>query len=259
MTSIIEKRRSLHRHLAEQKSRYELLESQLGRLQALANTGTNTCMIAHEINNLLTPIGNYAALAIKHIDDKALTEKALQKTVQNCRRASQLMESIIALSNGQSQEKQNCRLRLLVKEVFAGLCRDFAKDRIEVRTDIAQDLTVWAVPVQIQQVLMNLILNARQAMLAEGGVLTVTARDTGDTIQIEVSDTGSGINAADMDKIFEPFSTTKNDKQPGGHGRGYGLGLAFCRQIIQAHDGFILADSKPCERTTFTITMPNRK
>ncbi len=257
MTSIIEKRRSLHRHLAEQKRRYELLEWQLGRLQALANTGTNTCMIAHEINNLLTPIGNYAALAIKHIDDKSLTEKALQKTVENCQRASQLMESIIALSNGHSQEKQDCKLGLLVKQVFSGLCRDFGKDRIEVRTDIAEDLTIRAVPVQIQQVLMNLILNAREAMLADGGVLTVTARDTADMIQIEVSDTGCGINTAEMDKIFEPFSTTKNDKQSGG--RGCGLGLAFCKRIIDSYGGCISVFSKPAEKTTFMITVPKPK
>ena len=259
MTSIIEKRRSLHKHLANQQQKNNALKSQMTQLQALSNIGTATCMIAHEINNLLTPLASYAALALNNPDDKALAEKALQKVVRNCERASKIMESMLAVANGETQEKKNARLITLVEEIFTCLCRDFAKDGITVNMQIPKDLTVCAVPVQIQQVLMNLILNARNAMLPTGGILTIKARDTTDTVQIEVTDTGCGVEPADLKNIFEPFFTAKADKKSPFQHLGSGLGLAFCKKIIDVHNGCISVESKPDEGTTFKITLPKPK
>jgi len=165
LTSIIEKRVSLHKHLESQQRENSALRSQISRLQALANIGTATCMIAHEINNLLTPLGSYAVLALNNPDDKGLIEKALRKAVGNSGRASEIMESMLVLANGETLEKKRVRLNTLVEGVFNCLCRDFTKDGITVNIEISRDLTVWVVPVQIQQVIMNLILNARDAML----------------------------------------------------------------------------------------------
>lgn len=256
LASIIEKRTSLHKHIADQQLENDVLKSQIGRLQTLANLGTVTCMIAHEINNFLTPLANYSALALNNPDDKALTEKALQKTVQNCSRASKIMESMLAVVNNKSCEKENSLLISLVEEIFSCLCRDFTKDGIIVNIRIPEDLAAWAVPVQIQQVLMNLILNARDVMLPKGGVLTVKAEDDGETVQIEVSDTGAGIEPADLERIFEPFFTTKADKKLQGQRSGSGLGLAFCRKIVDEHNGTISVESKPNEGTIFRITLP---
>ncbi len=256
MTNIIEKRLSLHKDLEDQRKLNNTLKSQVTRLQTLANVGTATYMVAHEINNLLTPLGSFAALALKHPDDRALTEKALRKAVRNCGQASKIMESMLAVADGETQNKKNVLLMTLVQEVFACLCRDFAKDGITVNIDIAESLTVWGVPVQIQQVLMNLILNARDAMLAHGGVLTIKARDIDATVQIEVADTGCGIESADLKKIFEPFVTTKADKNSPSKHSGAGLGLVFCRRIIDEHGGCISVESKPAEGTTFKITLP---
>ena len=256
MTSIIEKRLSLHKQLAEQEQLNDVLKSQTVKLQALANIGTITSMIAHEINNLLTPLGNYAALALKNPEDKALTEKALHKAVGNCERASKIMESLLAVANGEMQEKQNTCLTGLVEDVFTCLCRDFAKDGITVNIEIPEELTIWAVPVQIQQVLMNLILNGRDAMLPGGGVLTIRARQAGDSVEIQVADTGCGIEPAVLEEIFEPFFTTKMDESSPGRCAGSGLGLAFCRRIIDSHGGCISVESKPQEGTTFRITLP---
>jgi signal transduction histidine kinase len=217
-------------------------------------------MIAHEINNLLTPLANYAALALSNPDDKSLADKALQKTVQNCQRAAKMMESMLVMVNGRQQEKENARLVALVEEVFACLCRDFAKDGITVKIQIPENLTVWAVPIQIQHVLMNLILNARHAMLPRGGVLTIRAKDSDDVTHIEVTDTGSGIEPADMANIFESFYTTKtHEQQARGDERreiGCGLGLAFCKKIVDAHDGCISVESQPGLGSTFRITLP---
>jgi signal transduction histidine kinase len=232
LTRIIEKRLSLHKNIENQQQKNNTLKFQIGRLQALANIGTDTCMIAHEINNLLTPLATYAALALQNPDDKPLAEKVLQKTIRNCERAAKIMKSMLAVVNGETQEKKNATLITLVEEIFTCLCRDFAKDGITVNIQIPEDLTVWAVPVQIQQVLMNLILNARDAMLPRGGILAIKAKDAADAVKIEISDSGSGIEPADLKKIFEPFFTTKVDKKSPA------------------------VESKPDRGTTFKITLP---
>jgi len=256
LTSIIEKRLSLHKDLANQQQQNEALKFQISQLQALANIGTAMYMIAHEINNLLAPLASYAALALNNPDDKSLTEKALQKAVRNCERASKIMESMLTMANGEAQEKKNARVIVLVEEIFTCLCRDFAKDGITVKIRIPEDLTVWAVPVQIQQVLMNLILNARDAMLSHGGILTIEARDTANAVQIKVCDTGSGIEPTDLGKLFEPFFTTKANENSSSQRSGSGLGLVFCKKIIDAHGGHISVESKPAEGSTFKITLP---
>jgi len=256
LASVIERRVSLHKQLQEQQQENTALKSQIGQLQALANIGTVTCMIAHEINNLLTPSANYAALALKNPDDKALAEKALQKAVRNCEWASKIMESMLAVANGETEEKKETHLAALVEEVFQCLCRDFAKDGITVKTQIPEDLNIWAVPVQIQQVLMNLILNAREAMLDGGGILTVEAQATTDAVEIKVRDTGCGIAADNLKNVFEPFFTTRGDKEPQSRHSGSGLGLAFCKEIVSAHGGRISVESEPAKGTSFKITLP---
>jgi len=256
LTSIIEKRVSLHKRLAEHQQQNNALKSQIAQLQALANIGTVTHMIAHEINNLLTPLANYAALALNNPDDKSLVEKALEKTAQSCERASKIMESILAMADGKRQEKKNARLIALVEEIFTCLCRDFAKDGITVKIELPEDLTVWAVPVQIQQVLMNLILNARDAMLPRGGILSIKARESSDAVQIEVADTGCGIEPGDLKNIFESFFTTKTDGSRPSEHSGSGLGLAFCKKIVDAHGGCISVESIPSQGSTFKIMLP---
>jgi len=256
LASITGKRLSLHRDLQRRREENTALKSEVAELGQLANMGVASYMIAHEINNLLTPIGTYAGLALENPDDVELGKKALGKAVRNCQRASKIMESILALANGQRQEKDNCRLVELVNEVFGCLIRDFNKDGIKVDIQIAADLEVWAVAAQIQQLLMNLILNAREAMLERGGVLRIKADERGQTVEISVSDTGEGIEGADLEEIFDPFFTTKRqDNSPSGR-LGCGLGLAFCKRVVEAHNGIISVESKPAEGSTFKIVLP---
>jgi signal transduction histidine kinase len=256
LASITEKRLSLHRNLKKQQQKNNALKSQLTEIQHFANIGTVSCMIAHEINNLLTPLRNYAALALDNPDDDGLTNKALQKTMRNCERASKIMDSMLGVANGQTQEKENAKLLSLVEEVFNCLCRDFAKDGITVEINIAENLTLRCVPVQIQQVLMNLILNAREAMLARGGVLIIKATDKNNSVEIEISDTGDGIKSADLKNIFETFFTTRTDKNITSEYSGVGLGLAFCKKVIEEHEGTISVESEPAKGSKFKITLP---
>lgn len=260
MTSIIQKRRSLHQHLEQQQQNSQLLKKEIGHLQALANLGTATCMIAHEVNNLLTPLSNYAALALKYPQDASLTEKALRRTKENCEQASKVMETILSVANGQLQEKQNVKLLQLVNEVFICLCRDFKKDNINVKINVPEDLEVWANPIEFQQVLMNLILNARDAMLTNGGTLSIMAEENDDYVKISVSDTGCGIESEYLDKIFQPFFTTKKDGNENSRGElsGTGLGLAFCKRVIDEHKATITVESEPKAGSKFEIIIPKQ-
>jgi signal transduction histidine kinase len=259
LTSIIEKRLALHKRLENHKQETENLRSEINSLQGPANIGLATCMIAHEINNLLTPIANYATLALDNMEDKALIEKALLKTESNCLRASQIMESILNISNGQKQKSQKIKLVNLLDEVFRCLCRDFSKDGIKVDIQIPDDVVVNVVPVQIQQVFMNLILNARDAMSANGGSLTIEHEDKSDSIQIKVRDTGCGINPKELDKIFNPFYSTKCRQKGASDSGGFGFGLAFCKRIIEEHKGSISVKSELGKGTQFTIILSKQE
>ena len=256
MASIIDKRLGLHQRLAKKEQENDTLKSQNLQLQALANLGSATSMIAHEINNLLTPLASYAALAVRNSEDEQLVAKVLQKTVRNCERASKIMMSMLAIANGQAQETENAGVRALVDEVFTSLCRDFAKDGITVTTDVPDDLKVRCVPVQIQQMLMNLILNARDAMLPGGGMLKITATENEHYIDLTVSDTGKGIPASDLDNIFKPFFTTKAGQDRATTYSGSGVGLAFCKRIIDAHGGDISATSTLGQGSVFLARLP---
>lgn len=252
----MEKRLSLHRSVEVQKHQNEALKSQLADLQHLANIGTVSHMIAHEMNNLLTPLKSYASFALENLDDSALTEKALRKTVKNSGRAAKVMESMLALVSGEKQEMQLTCLLDMINEIFTCLCRDFSKDRINVEINVPDNLTIYVVPVQVQQVFMNLILNARDAMLQQGGTLTIGAIETEDIVEIEIADTGSGIEPDDLKNIFETFFTTKSDNDSPAENSGAGIGLAFCKMIIDRHQGSISVKSKPGHGTMFKIILP---
>ena len=255
MASIIEKRRSLHKNLVEKQKQNKVLQLEIGQLQSLANIGANTFVIAHEINNLLTPISTYSELALRYPQDAELAKKALNKTVQNCQRAYKIMKSLLSVTTGEAKETRQSVLKVLVEEIFESLCRDFSKDNIRVNIHIPDDLHIWAVPVEIQQVLMNIILNARDAMLKTGGTLTITAFEEDNSLHIKINDSGCGIEPEDMENIFDLFFTTKKDNQSNS---GSGLGLYFCKKVVEQHHGSIKVDSSAKDGTCFEIILPNK-
>lgn len=256
MTSLLKRRLSLHRHLAEQTHVNNELEEQIEQMQALANIGMVSAMAAHEMNNILTPVANYARLCIKHPDDKKLMRKALEKAIVNTEHASKILESLLAMANGKQQEKKYHSLKQLIDEALRCIARDLSKDKIEVVIDIPEGLEIWGEGVCLQQVLMNLVLNAREAMLNNGGRLTIAAEEKDVSVLLKVSDTGCGIECHNIKRIFEPFFTMKNQKSPGESGTG--LGLCFCKRVIENHGGIISVESEPHEGTIFKISLPIR-
>ncbi len=255
MESILEKRQSLQKRLSDQTRQIVQLRSQTSQIQALANIGLASAMIAHEINNILTPLSNYAQLSLNNPDDKDLAEKTIRKTAANATRAAKILESMLAMANGRPQEKNPRKLTALVDEIFTCLARDFSKDKIKVHFRIPEELTILAEEICLQQVIMNLILNARESMLGRGGSLTISARELSDSVEIEVTDSGCGIVEKDIETIFEPFYTTKKQNQ-GSQRSGAGLGLAFCKKVIEAHKGEISVESKKDVGTKFKIILP---
>jgi signal transduction histidine kinase len=237
----------------------EFLREQLTESQRLATIGTIAAVIAHEFNNLLTPVVSYTQMALASAEgdkpDMALIAKALKKAFHGSSKAGKICTSMLSLARGDA-EPAEVSVQRLVDESLAVLARDPHKDGIALRVQVQPDLIVRGDPVQLEQVLLNLLINARQAMLGKGGSLTIRAQHDGAaSVKIQVIDTGPGIPAGLLGRIFEPFFTTK-DAARRGEAKGTGLGLAICKEIIEHHQGRIEVSSEVGRGTTFTICLP---
>ncbi|MEN8127073.1 MAG: HAMP domain-containing sensor histidine kinase [Planctomycetota bacterium] len=249
MTSLLENRKSLHQQIVDSQMQFEAVDAQLQQLQPLANLGMAWAMTAHELNNLLTPIVNYARLALANPQDAALTEKTLNKAERLGAQAGQMLEKVMTLANSDSAHKQVHALSALLDDVFGCIGRDFSKDKIKLILEIDNDFNIRVDAVSFRQVLMNLVLNARHSMRQKGGTLRIAATEDAELIRIEISDTGCGIAPEKLHNIFTPFYTDGKDN-------GNGLGLAFCQKVIESHGGCISVDSRVDRGTRFKILLP---
>lgn len=237
------------------------LEAQLDELRAkvrqaqqLASLGTAAATIAHEVNNFLTPIRSYAQASLES-DDHALMRKALEVTLRHVEILGTMSDRVLEVSAAKSTEPRDCALRPVVNDAVQSLCRDLSKDSIRLRVTIDDSLQAHIDPLQLQQVLFNLFLNACSAMVEQrGGVLEISGRNEGPCVVLEVSDTGKGIDAELLPHIFEAYRSTKT-AGPNGKKRCSGLGLALCRDLIEDNGGTISVASKPGAGTTFTMTL----
>ncbi len=233
---------------------FQSLRKQLRHAQRLASVGTMAAMIAHEYNNLLTPVLSFARYALDQ-DDPDLMRSALAKTLKQAQQATELSNRILNVAAEQDEGPSSVPLRELIEDSVTSLGRDLSKDNIGLTLDVDEDLRIRAHPGQLRQVFLNLVQNARQAMLGRRGRLTIRAEQQGDQVEITLSDTGSGIRSEDLPNIFEPFFTTKSHTDRPDK-RGIGLGLAVCKDIIVDHGGRIDVESRYGHGTTFTIVLP---
>ncbi|MBN2844028.1 MAG: HAMP domain-containing histidine kinase [Sedimentisphaerales bacterium] len=254
---LLTQRKNLYRMLEESQQKIKQLEDQLIFAQKLATMGTMSCLVAHEFNNLLMPIVNYSELALKHSDDEKLVKKTLEKTIKQGLQAGSIIESILGMTRSQSQEFGKVHLLAVVNDSFRCLARDFSKDGIKVRISVPETIYVYAIAGQLQQVVLNLIINARQAMLEkkQGSLSVVATELESGMIEVAVSDTGCGIAQENQSKIFDAFFTTKKNNTS-LEKQGTGLGLMICKQIIENHHGTITVESQLGAGTTFKFTLP---
>ena len=235
----------------------EWLREQLVRAQRLSSVGTLASSVAHEFNNILTTILNYAKMAQKPTATDASKNQALDRIVQASQRAAALVSGMLGMARPGTLKRQMTNLGTLVDEVLLLAGKDLSQHRIRVEKKIAT-VSAPVVSAQVEQVLLNLVINARQAM-REGGTLRLEVRENKslDVAEIIVADSGCGITAEALSQIFEPFFTTK---VPDADGRGgSGLGLSVCRQIIENHHGRIRVESAPGRGSIFTLKLPLRE
>ncbi|MBC1218823.1 response regulator [Nostoc sp. UCD121] len=241
------------------------LEAQLFRAQRLESIGTLASGIAHDLNNILTPIlAGAQLLPLKFPDADERTRHLLEILEINARRGADLVKQVLSFARGVEGKRITLQLRHLIVEVAKILKETFPKS-IQISIDVLQDL--WMVSgdsTQLHQVLMNLCVNARDAM-PNGGSLSIYAENLlidenyarmnleakeGPYIVITISDTGVGIPKEILDRIFEPFFTTKDV------GKGTGLGLSTVLGIIKSHGGFVNVYSELGSGTSFKVYLP---
>lgn len=246
-------------HQLEQlESQLEQARGGLVRSHRLATLGTLTSIIAHEYNNILTGIIGYCQMALGRPQDAELKHKALEKALSGAERAAKISASILGFA-GEVDQAAAAALPDAVRDALACLARHPSQDGIELTVEVPQ-VKLAISPVNLQQVLLNLILNARKAMKRSGGKLAITADVRRGVARVRVTDTGPGIPRAIRERLFEPFVTAAVGAAEGVEeeqgDKGTGLGLFICRDLVQNAGGRIGVDSDPGQGASFWFDLP---
>ncbi|MBM3155624.1 MAG: PAS domain S-box protein, partial [Chloroflexi bacterium] len=248
--------RGVRRDITERKKAEE--ERQKLELKAqvssrLASVGEMTAGVAHEINNPLTAVTGYVQLLLDREDISPDARKDLAAINEGARRVAGIVQRLLAFSRQTKPERKYVDINQLIESTLVLRAYHLRTNNIEVTTSLAPDLPqTMADPGQIQQVILNLIVNAEMEMKSAHGKgrLTITTEKSDGTIKICVKDDGPGIKPELMDRIFDPFFTTREV------GEGTGLGLSLCYGIVAEHNGKIYAESEPGKGATFIVELP---
>jgi PAS domain S-box-containing protein len=241
----------------------KLLEEQFLRAQRLESLGALVSGIAHDLNNALVPI----IIGVEILRSQSLSEDAesmLRTMETSARRSAEMIKQMLTFARGGETKKSRIHVNHLIKEMGRIVADTFLKSVVcQIRVD-KNVPPVYGILTQLHQVLMNLCINARDAM-PNGGTLTIAAENVsfkagetlphpdvkpGNYVCITIADTGTGISADQLEKIFQPFFTTKSP------GKGTGLGLSTCQSIVKNHDGFITVSSQVNIGTQFKVYLP---
>ena len=234
------------------------LQVQLAESQKLSCLGELVGTTTHEFNYVLMTVINYARMGLRHQDDPTRT-KAFEKILAASNRANQITNSVLGMAGNRSERFETTCLKQLVEQTMILMEREFQKYRVSVEYNMSEAPPVWANGNQIQQVFLNFLINARQAM-SDGGRLLIglNADEASQQVALSVRDFGTGIPQEKLPKIFDAGFSTKDGPDESGKG-GTGLGLYTCRNIIDAHKGRIRVESTVGQGTCFTIKLPMAK
>jgi signal transduction histidine kinase len=229
------------------------MEEQLRLAGRLAAVGELAAGVAHELNNPIAAIQGFAQLLTGRNDLDETTKNDLGIVYREAQRAAKITQNLLSFARKREPEKQLISINEVIEKTLELRAHQMKVNNIEVAVDFAADLPkTMADFFQMEQVFVNIINNAEQAMLeAHGkGRLVVKTQKAGNVIQATFADNGPGISEENIKRIFDPFFTTKEV------GKGTGLGLSICYGIVEAHGGHIYARSKLGEGTTFVVEMP---
>lgn len=236
------------------QSSLERFHDELIRYQRQVMLGSVTGMVVHELNNLMMPVLMRAQDALSRNDATAM-RKALECTVRQTERAVAIGRRLLELAEGESLEPLDYSVADAVEGALTAIPRPLAKDGIELSLAVPADLRVRAEPVLFEQVLVNLLLNARQAMSAGHGSLSIQAHRTNESIELEIRDSGCGIDAQRLESVIRPFLASDAADSPCAW-QEVGLGLTTCRAIAHRHGAAIDAFSNDGGGCVFRITWP---
>ena len=233
----------------------DLLKQQLAQAQTLTALGELVSTTTHEFNNVLMTILNYAKFGLRH-KDQASRDKAFQKILSAGTRAARITNGVLGVARNRSTGRDATNLASLLDDSLLLLERELNKYRIRVEKRFEPVPEAYVNGNQIQQVLLNLLINARQAMPGGGRLFVKLAHDReANMIDLVIRDYGCGIPPDKLPHIFDSFFTTKSGPDASGKG-GTGLGLSMCRDIIDAHQGRIRVESTVGKGTSFTLKLP---
>jgi PAS domain S-box-containing protein len=245
-------------------TRQQKLEAQLHQAQKMESIGTLAGGIAHDFNNILFPMFGYLEMMMRDAPEDSPLHDSLERVFNGAKIARDLAKQILTFSRQKDHEMKPLKVHLVIKEALE-LVESFLPSTIEISQNIKTDCRlVMADPTQIHQIVMNLCTNAFHAMEETGGKLTITFKDVelavkdlkdsvmipGPYVCLTVADTGQGMKQSIMDRIFEPYFTTKKE------GKGTGLGLAILHGIVKSHGGHISFYSEPGKGAEFKVYLP---
>lgn len=241
---------ALRRSEERLRNQAQELEQQLLASGRLVAVGELTASMAHEFNNPLGIILGFAQGLLSSMDPKDENYRHVQIIAEEAKRCETLVKELLEFGRPKSADFAPTRIDEIIYKTLELVKSHAAKNNVETVTTIAPTLPLIYVDAQqLRQVILNLCLNAVDAMPSGGKLTLGAARDSKNRITITVADTGYGIDPANVAKIFQPFFTAKKR-------RGLGLGLSICDRIIRAHGGSITVHSKPGEGTTFVVCLP---
>ncbi|MBI3939702.1 MAG: PAS domain S-box protein [Acidobacteria bacterium] len=229
------------------------LEDQLVQAEKLTSLGLLAAGIAHEVNTPLAGISSYTQMLLKELPGGHPHRPVLKKMEEQTFRASEIVNNLLNFARLSGGDFRQVNLNHLVTETLSLLDHQLKRQNIQVSTDLDPGLpSTYGIDGKLQQVLMNLFLNAKDAM-PEGGRIQVRTAMRDNVVEIAIRDTGAGIPREHIKRIYDPFFTTKEV------GRGTGLGLSISYGIIQEHSGNIHVESEPGKGTKFTLHFPVRR
>ena len=257
----------LYGELKDQMAEARQMQTKLASSEKFQALGQMASGVAHDFNNILSGIMGYAEMALYDIPGNSRARKSIEQVLKASNRAEDLVKQILAFSrqSESDQERRPIQVHHIVQEALK-LTRASLPTTIDIHQDISSHgTTVLADPTQIHQILMNLCTNAHHAMREKGGVLEISlapveldSTEVGDYpdlkpgsyLKLSISDTGDGMDTRTMQRIFDPYFTTKEK------GVGIGMGLSVVHGIVKRHNGAIKVFSKPGEGSSFQVLLP---